>query len=139
MDREEEVAAITEETRDVYDEDSRFSVEPHKVTVWNHPLFIMDEEKEMVIVNGEPKHFTPTEFSLLLDLVKNRGKIRTFRDLHSVAWTTPYVLTNKYTIKAHISNIREKIGDTLEKGKPYYIQSIFGAGYVLLNSPKRKK
>ena len=76
--------------------------------------------------DGEPIHLTPTEFSLLRTLARNRGRLMTHRALLVEVWVVEYE-DDFQVLRAHIANLRRKIeppGDG-----PKYIKTDPGVGY----------
>jgi two-component system, OmpR family, KDP operon response regulator KdpE len=75
---------------------------------------------------GSPVHLTPTEFSLLRTLARNRGRLMTHRALLVEVWGVEYE-DDFQVLRAHIANLRRKIeapGDA-----PKYIRTDPGVGY----------
>ena len=71
---------------------------------------------------------TPTEFSILHLLIKNRGKVISGEELFETIWEEAYLESNN-TVMTHIQNLRKKLGDTETRKK--YIQTVWGVGYKL--------
>ena len=68
-----------------------------------------------------------TEF-LILEHLKNPGRIFTKQQIFDYVWDEPY-LGDDNTILVHISNLRSKIED--DPKKPTKIKTIKGLGYKL--------
>lgn len=84
----------------------------------NHKCFLYDEE---IIL-------TPIEFSILLYLCKNRGKVVSSEELFEKVWKEKYLDCNN-TVMVHIKRLREKLH---EKPKnPKIIKTIWGIGYEI--------
>ena len=79
-----------------------------------------------VAVAGNPVELTPTEFQLLVALVREPGRVFTRGQLldavHGVA-----IESYERAIDAHVKNIRKKIEPT--PGRPRYILTVHGVGY----------
>ncbi len=75
--------------------------------------------------DGEEVHLTPTEFGLLRELARNRGKLMTHRALLVEVWGVEYE-DDFQILRAHIANLRRKIEppDGLK-----YIKTDSGVGY----------
>ena len=73
----------------------------------------------------EPVHLTPTEFSLLSVLARNRGKLMTHRALLVEVWGPGYA-DDFQVLRAHVANLRRKIEP---EGGPRYILTDPGVGY----------
>ena len=84
----------------------------------NHKCFLYDEE---IIL-------TPIEFSILLYLCKNKGKVVSSEELFEKVWKEKYLDCNN-TVMVHIKRLREKLH---EKPKnPKIIKTIWGIGYEI--------
>ena len=75
--------------------------------------------------DGEPVHLTPTEFGLLRELARNRGKLMTHRALLVAVWGVEYE-DDFQVLRAHIANLRRKIEPP--EG-PHYVLTDPGVGY----------
>ena len=75
--------------------------------------------------DGEPVHLTPTEFSLLRALARNRGRLMTHRALLVDVWGIEYA-DDFQVLRAHVANLRRKIEPP---GGPRYIRTDPGVGY----------
>ncbi|MDY6873233.1 MAG: response regulator transcription factor [Chloroflexota bacterium] len=86
----------------------------------------IDTEKFEVRKGDETISLTPTEFSLLLNLAKNPGRVFTREQLLSEIQGSAYESLEK-TINVHIRNLRVKIES--DPSNPKYILTVFGVGY----------
>ena len=68
----------------------------------------VDLARRAVRVHGQDVHLTPTEFDLLRQLVRNRGRLMTHRDLLLSVWGPGYS-EDTQVLRAHIANLRRKI------------------------------
>ncbi len=88
---------------------------------------IIDIDKHVVTMNGNPIGLTLKEFELLKTLAENRGKVLTRNFLLDEVWGYDYFGETR-TVDVHIRHLRKKIGDDdLNK----YIETIRGVGYKL--------
>ncbi|MBV8219038.1 MAG: response regulator transcription factor [Solirubrobacterales bacterium] len=85
----------------------------------------VDLARRTVRVEGEEVHLTPTEFDLLRQLVRNRGRLMTHRDLLVSVWGPGYG-EDTQVLRAHIANLRRKIEPP--DGRRY-IRTDPGVGY----------
>jgi two-component system KDP operon response regulator KdpE len=85
----------------------------------------VDLASHTVRLAGEEVHLTPTEFSLLAQLARNRGRLMTHRDLLLAVWGGGYG-EDTQVLRAHIANLRRKIEPA---GSPKYIRTDPGVGY----------
>ena len=91
---------------------------PISLNIKNHKCFLYDEEIEL----------TPIEFSILLYLCKNKGKIVSSEELFENVWKEKYLDCNN-TVMVHIKRLREKLH---EKPKnPKIIKTVWGIGYEI--------
>lgn len=91
---------------------------PISLNIKNHKCFLYDEEIEL----------TPIEFSILLYLCKNKGKIVSSEELFENVWKERYLDCNN-TVMVHIKRLREKLH---EKPKnPKIIKTVWGIGYEI--------
>jgi two-component system, OmpR family, KDP operon response regulator KdpE len=72
------------------------------------PGLELDIAKHTVTVNGEEVHLTPTEFDLLRELARNRGRLLTHRELLTAVWGNGYA-DDTQVLRAHMANLRRKI------------------------------
>lgn len=88
-------------------------------------LVINDDRKE-VTVDGEPVKLTRIEYSILLFLVQNKGKVFSIDQIYEQIWKEEaYGADN--TVTVHIRHIREKI--EIDPKNPKYLKVIWGIGY----------
>lgn len=86
----------------------------------------IDKTSRRVWVQGEEKNFTTKEFDLLTFLAQNPNRVFTKEELFREIWAMDSI-GDIATVTVHIKKIREKI--ELSKGKPQYIETIWGVGY----------
>lgn len=72
---------------------------------------------------------TPTEFSILCILCRNRGNAVSSEELFHEIWGEEYFSKSTNPIPVHIRHIREKMIDSAEH--PRYIQTVWGVGYKI--------
>jgi two-component system KDP operon response regulator KdpE len=85
----------------------RVTPEPVEAVITAGDLEV-DLARRTVHVAGEEVHLTPTEFDLLRQLVRNRGRLITHRDLLTGVWGAGYA-EDTQVLRAHIANLRRKI------------------------------
>ena len=86
----------------------------------------IDLERSVVISNGKPLKLTATEFKLLVELVKARGKVLSRDALLDNVRGTDYYVTDR-TIDTHIRRLREKLGKSAK-----HIETVRGFGYKFM-------
>ena len=90
-------------------------------------LSIDDEQKE-VTVDGEPVRLTPSEYNILLLLVKNQGKVFSIDQIYESIWNEDAIGVDN-TVAVHIRHIREKI--EINPKEPRYLKVVWGVGYKI--------
>jgi two-component system KDP operon response regulator KdpE len=86
----------------------------------------VDLERHRVSVRGKPVEITPTEFNLLVYLMRNAGKALPHRLILQNVWGTEYGDEAEY-LRVYVGKLRQKIEpDPL---KPQYIRTEHGIGY----------
>lgn len=81
-----------------------------------------------VTLYGEAVNLTPIEFSILLYLCRNQGKVVSAEELFDAVWGTEFIDGNK-TIMTHIGRLREKLNENAKK--PKFIKTVWGIGYTV--------
>lgn len=90
---------------------------------------MLDPQTHECTLNDKPLTLTPLEFSILLVLCQNRGKVVSSEELFCQVWGEKYYSNNSNTVMVHIRHLREKMGDSAEN--PKYIKTIWGVGYKI--------
>ena len=90
-------------------------------------LRINDETKE-VMVDEEPVKLTPIEYSILLLLVKNPGRVFSINQIYESIWNEAAIGADN-TVAVHIRHIREKI--EINPKEPRYLKVVWGVGYKI--------
>jgi len=88
-------------------------------------LVINDDTKE-VSVDGEQVRLTPIEYSILLLLLKNPGKVFSNDQIYENIWNED-AFGSDNTVAVHIRHIREKI--EINPKEPKYLKVVWGIGY----------
>ncbi|MEA3325690.1 MAG: response regulator transcription factor, partial [Chloroflexota bacterium] len=86
----------------------------------------INAEAYSVEQSGEDIDLTRTEFSLLLTMAQQPGRVFTRLQLLEAAQGIAYEGYER-SIDAHIKNLRAKLGD--DSRDPRYIETVFGVGY----------
>lgn len=86
----------------------------------------MDCNARMVKISGEPLKLTATEYSLLLLLVKNEGRVLTHHYILKEIWGPGYVEQTQY-LRVFIAQLRKKI--ETDANRPKHILTESGIGY----------
>lgn len=89
---------------------------------------VMDVERHVVTVAGQPVSMPLKEFELLEMLLRNEGRVLTRMQLIDRVWGSDYVGDTK-TLDVHIKRLRAKIEP--EPAAPKHILTVRGLGYKL--------
>ena len=87
----------------------------------------LNEDTMEASVDGEPVKLTPTEYKILLLLMKNPGRIFSVEEIYERVWNERAINTD--TIMVHVRNIREKI--EINPKEPKYLKVVWGVGYKI--------
>jgi DNA-binding response OmpR family regulator len=96
------------------------------IMTYNDKDLIIDTTKHEVVKRGIEANLTPTEYKLLLTMVKYPQKAFTRDELISLVLGDEYDGFDR-VIDTHIKNLRQKIEDNTKD--PKYILTIHGVGY----------
>ena len=88
---------------------------------------VINKRDHTCTLDEKPLALTPTEFSILWSLCKNRGEVVSSDRLFFDVWGEKYYSSKNNTIMVHIRHLREKMHDSSEK--PKYIKTVWGVGY----------
>jgi two-component system, OmpR family, KDP operon response regulator KdpE len=102
----------------------RVSAEPEDSLVRADGLEV-DFASRVVRRDGQEVHLTPTEFDLLRVLVRNRGRLVTYRELLVSVWGAAYA-DDTQVLRVHVANLRRKIEPD---AGPQYIKTDPRIGY----------
>jgi two-component system KDP operon response regulator KdpE len=86
----------------------------------------IDLAHEVVRIEGEPVHLTPTERRLLRALASNPGKLLTHAWLLQQVWGPGYA-GESHLLRVYVQQLRRKLGD--DPARPLYITTEPGLGY----------
>ena len=81
----------------------------------------LDPYRHAVVVDGEPRQLTPSEFKLLSLLVSEPERVFSRREIMQHLWDSDYV-GDQRACDIHISNLRQKVGTER-------IETVRGVGY----------
>lgn len=95
-------------------------------------LEINDETKQ-VTVDDEPIKLTPIEYSILLLLTKNVGRVYSIEQIYENIWNEEAIGADN-TVAVHIRHIREKI--EINPKEPRYLKVVWGIGYKIEKQAK---
>jgi len=84
---------------------------------------VLDPERRTVRVNGQPVEFTRLQFDVLAALIAANGRVLTPTFFLEEVWERE-VESDSNTIKAHVVNIRRKLGPERHR-----LKTVRGVGY----------
>lgn len=88
----------------------------------------IDDESKVVAVDGEEVKLTPSEYNILLLLVRNAGRVFSINQIYEQVWNEEAVSADN-TVAVHIRHIREKI--EINPKEPRYLKVVWGLGYKI--------
>jgi two-component system KDP operon response regulator KdpE len=94
--------------------------------VYDDGYLYIDIADGMVTKGGKPIDLTPTESSLLMCLVSQRGSIVSHKELLTNVWGPEYAEETRY-LSVYIRYLRQKIED--DPSNPSYIRTRWRVGY----------
>lgn len=94
---------------------------------------VFDVNTRQCTVAGQPVPLTPTEFEILLTLVRGRGRVLSRAQLLE-ATSLGYYEGFERTIDVHIHNLRRKLEP--DPANPRHIRTVFGVGYRFTEDPE---
>jgi DNA-binding response OmpR family regulator len=98
----------------------------HDTVDYNDGYLGVDLDAHRVTVNQVEVKLTPTEFKLMAALVRNRGRVMTFRQLLEDVWGFAYIDEVDY-LRVYIWHLRRKLEP--EPKKPIYFLNELNVGY----------
>jgi two-component system KDP operon response regulator KdpE len=92
---------------------------------------VVDLERRLVTLDGEPVALTPTEYDLLELFVRNEGKLLTHPTILREVWGPAYDDESHY-LHVYVSQLRRKL--EADPARPRFLLTEAGAGYRLVNT-----
>lgn len=88
----------------------------------------LDIQRRQAIIRGDKLHLTPTEYGILVTLMRFAGHIVTHEELLQTVWGNSY--HDDYSVlRVNISRLRQKL--EVNSRKPAYIVTVPGQGYTM--------
>ena len=91
----------------------------------------LDPGRHEVSKGNQTVEVTPIEFQILEILMQAHGQVVKKEDMSMRLMDFGYA-GSESTLKIHIRNLRNKLGDDLEE--PRFIETVFGVGYRFLEA-----
>lgn len=92
---------------------------------------VIEYEKHLVYVNGEPVHLTQNEFKMLSLMSRHCGKVLTYDFIMKELWG-PQTGNNNQILRVNMANIRRKI--ERDPSSPEFIFTEVGVGYRMIEN-----
>lgn len=89
---------------------------------------VVDLGRHAVLKRGARVHLTPTEFKLLVALVRHPGKVLTHNQLLKEVWGAMSLQQTHY-LRVYMNQLRHKLED--DPARPRYLLTELGVGYRL--------
>ena len=102
------------------------SMQAESTSVYRIGGLCMNDETKEVTIDEEPVRLTPIEYSILLLLVKNPGRVFSINQIYESIWNEAAIGADN-TVAVHIRHIREKI--EINPKEPRYLKVVWGVGY----------
>jgi two-component system, OmpR family, phosphate regulon response regulator PhoB len=101
----------------------RLQSEASVAAIWQQDGLRIDLDAHKVAINGEEVFFTATEFKLLVELMRDRGKVKSRDQLLDKVWGYHFEGYAR-TVDTHVRRLRQKLG-------PYadWVETVRGVGY----------
>jgi DNA-binding response OmpR family regulator len=109
------------------------ATEEQTVEVYEFGNVAFDVSAHQCMVDGKVVNLTPTEFSLLLHLVRHKRQVCSRAQLLEAADLGFYEGVER-TVDVHIHNLRSKIEP--DASNPVHLLTVFGVGYRFLENPE---
>jgi DNA-binding response OmpR family regulator len=90
-------------------------------------MLITDPDRRLVFVDRREAQLTPTEFGVLMYLMKHQGKVLSPDAILANAWGPEYIGSHEL-VKQFIYRLRSKL--EVDPRKPQYILTVRGSGYT---------
>lgn len=101
---------------------------PATASVFHLHGMVVDESRRTVTVDDRPVGLTPTEFRLLLALVREPALVLTRQRLLEEVWGSGF-FGDDHLLDVHIGKLRRKLGD--DAARPRFLETVRGVGFRL--------
>ena len=104
------------------------SMQTESTSIYRIGGLCMNDDTKEVTIDEEPVRLTPIEYSILLLLVKNPGRVFSINQIYESIWNEAAIGADN-TVAVHIRHIREKI--EINPKDPRYLKVVWGVGYKM--------
>ncbi|MCD8224547.1 MAG: response regulator transcription factor [Clostridiales bacterium] len=98
-------------------------------TVYSRDGLVIDFDRRLVTLDGQPVHLTQIEYKLVSLLAKNAGRVLSYDSILKEIWG-PFTDTDNQILRVNMANIRRKL--EVNPAQPHYIFTEIGVGYRML-------
>jgi DNA-binding response OmpR family regulator len=88
---------------------------------------VLDKDMKELIIDGEMKKLTLTEYKIIKLLMENKGRVFSAKEIYEHVWNEPCF--SKDTVMVHIQRIRGKIEK--DSRNPRVLKVVWGIGYKI--------
>jgi len=106
-----------------------FGFKPERFVSIDGELTINNETHEVLLSAGKQVKLTPIEYHLLLELVRNNGRVLTHSNLMEKVWGSEDTCDHSY-VKKYIYRLRSKLEP--DASKPQMLLTERGVGYKFI-------
>lgn len=89
---------------------------------------VLDQAAHQCTRDGKVIPLTPTEFSILWELCREKGRVLSGEELFHRVWKEKYFASSANTVSVHIRHLRDKLK---ENGGRNPIRTVWGVGYQI--------
>lgn len=90
---------------------------------------VLKLDSKTVVVDGEEKHLTATEYKIMNLFMSNLGRVFSAEEIYERVWEEQVNYAVENTVMVHIRRIREKI--EINTKIPKYLKVVWGIGYKM--------
>lgn len=91
--------------------------------IWQHEGLVVDLEAHKAVIDGEETALTATEFKLLTELLRRRGRVQSRDQLLNTVWGYEFEGYAR-TVDTHVRRLRQKLGRYAA-----LVETVRGVGY----------
>jgi len=100
---------------------------PLQIVMYKDLFVDPDRYQHGVFIGDKKIDLTRHDFEILYYLMKNRGKVLTYRQIYSHVWGVEYEDTARDVLRNAIKRLREKL--RIDHDSPEYIKTVIDVGY----------
>ncbi len=104
------------------------SMPENKNNVLVNGSLVLEDDKKLLTLDGEPVRLTPTEYKIVRLFMQNVGIVFSSSQIYESIWEEDAFATDNI-VSVHIRRIREKI--EINPKEPKYIKVMWGVGYKM--------